>query len=143
MRSLNKVMIIGNLGRDAELRYLPTGKVVANFSVAVNRSYTTGDGETRTEVEWFRVEAWDKLGEVCGQYLTKGMRVYVEGRLRTREYEDKNDIKRIAVEIIANDMLMLEPRENGRESERPVTTETATEERQVVESAAEIDEMPF
>ena len=142
MRSLNKIMVIGNLGRDAEMRYLPSGKAVCNFSVAVNRTYTTAEGEQREEVEWFRVEAWERLAEVCGEYLKKGNRVYIEGRLRTREYVDRDDQKRTAVEIIANDMLMLEARDQAREGERPASG-TRVEDAPAGESSADVDEMPF
>jgi single-strand DNA-binding protein len=118
-RSLNKITIIGNLGRDPEIRYLPSGKPVANFSVAVSRTTRPPEGEAREETEWFRVEAWDRLGETCAEYLKKGSKVYVEGRLRTREYEDRAGQKRTAVEIVANDMLMLDarPAADGGEGE--------------------------
>jgi single-strand DNA-binding protein len=139
MRSLNKIMVIGNLGRDAEMRYLPSGKAVCNFSVAVNRTYTTAEGEQREEVEWFRVEAWERLAEVCGEYLKKGNRVYIEGRLRTREYVDRDDQKRTAVEIIANDMLMLEARDPHASGE-PATRQSADE---AVGESSDTDEMPF
>jgi single-strand DNA-binding protein len=108
-RGLNKVQIIGNLGRDPELRYTPAGKAVANFTVAVNR--VTGTGEQRQEeTEWFRVVAWERLAETCQQYLEKGARVYLEGRLQSRKYTDKDGVERTSVEIVANEMLMLDGR---------------------------------
>ena len=80
---MNKIIVIGNLGRDPEMRYTPNGQSVTSFSVASNRKYTTATGERREETEWFNVSAWGKLGETCNQYLTKGSQVYVEGRLRS------------------------------------------------------------
>mgnify|MGYP000073561072 CR=1 FL=1 len=113
-RGLNKVQIIGNLGRDPEMRYLPSGKAVTNFTVAVGRTWRDqASGENREETEWFRVEAWDKLGEFCSQYLKKGMRVYAEGRIRTREYDDRNGVKRMSVDLIANEVLMLDSRQDS------------------------------
>ena len=85
-RGLNKVMIIGHLGRDPEMRYTPSGRPVTTFSVATNRSWSTADGERRTDTEWFNVVTWNKLAEICNQYLTKGQQVYIEGRLQTRRW---------------------------------------------------------
>lgn len=110
-RDLNKIMITGRVGRDPQMRYTPSGKAVTNFSVAVNRTSRTPEGEMREETQWFNIEAWDRLGETCNEYLKKGSKVYIEGRLRTREYEDRNGQKRTAVEIIASEMLMLDSRQ--------------------------------
>jgi single-strand DNA-binding protein len=117
MAGLCKAMIIGNLGRDPEMRYTPTGKPVTSFSVAVNRVYNTAEGERKEETEWFRVSAWNKLAETCSQYLRKGSKVYVEGRLRTRIWEDKDAQKRLDLEITATDMIILDskPRTEGSE----------------------------
>lgn len=113
-RGLNKVMIVGNLGRDPELRYTPSGKAVVNFTVAVGR--ITGSGENRTEeTEWFRVSAWERLAETCNEYLRKGSKVYIEGRLQSRKYTDKDGVERTSVEIVANDMLMLDSRNAANE----------------------------
>ena len=87
-RGLNKVMIIGHLGRDPEMRYTPSGRPVTTFTVATSRTWSTGDGERHSETEWFNVVAWGNLAEICKQYLTKGQQVYVEGRLQTRRWED-------------------------------------------------------
>jgi len=106
-RGLNKVMIIGHLGRDPEMRYTPSGRPVTTFSVATNRSWTTTDGERRTDTEWFNVVAWNKLAEICNQYLSKGQQVYIEGRLQTRRWEDSNGTRHTSVEIVANEMIML------------------------------------
>ena len=93
-RGLNKVMIIGRLGRDPEMRYTPSGRPVTTFSVATSRTWNTSDGERRTETEWFNIVAWGSLAEICNQYLVKGQQVYIEGRLQTRRWEDDDDIVR-------------------------------------------------
>ena len=106
-KSLNKVLIIGNLGRDPEMRYTPSGNAVTSFTVATSRSWNTPDGETREETEWFNVVAWNKLAEVCNQYLSKGNRVYIEGRLQTRSWDGPDGQKRYKTEVVATDMIML------------------------------------
>ena len=106
-RGLNKVMIIGHLGRDPEMRYTPSHRAVTNFNVATSRSWKTADGERHTETEWFNVVAWGSLAEICHEYLTKGQQVYIEGRLQTRKWEDDEGNKRSTVEIHANEMIML------------------------------------
>ena len=116
-RGLNKVMIIGNLGRDPEMRYTPSGKPVTTFSVATSRTWNTSDGEKREETEWFNVVAWSSLAEICKQYLTKGQQVYIEGRLQTRHWDDQDGNKHTSVEIVANEMIILsERRESGESS---------------------------
>ena len=106
-RGLNKVMIIGHLGRDPEMRYTPSGRPVTTFSVAVSRSWNSSDGERRSETEWFKIVAWGNLAEICKKYLTKGQQVYIEGRLQTRRWEDKEGERRTSVEVVANEMTML------------------------------------
>ena len=106
-RGLNKVMIIGHLGRDPEMRYTPSGKPVTTYTVATSRSWNSTDGERHTETEWFNVVAWGNLAEICKQYLVKGQQVYVEGRLQTRRWEDNDGGKHTSVEIVANEMMML------------------------------------
>ena len=106
-RSLNKCMIIGNLGRDPEMRYTPQGTAVTSFSVAVSRSFGSRDGEQQEETDWFRVTAWDKLAEICNQYLTKGQRVYVEGRVSMRMWDGNDGQKHGSLELRATDMMML------------------------------------
>jgi single-strand DNA-binding protein len=108
MAGLNKVMIIGNLGRDPEMRYTPSGSPVTSFSVAVTRKWNSRDGESREETEWFNVNCWDKLAEIANQYLTKGKQVYIEGRLRTHSWDDKQTgEKKYRTEVVATDMTML------------------------------------
>jgi single-strand DNA-binding protein len=112
-RGLNKVMLIGNLGKDPEMKYTPSGMPVTTFSVAVSRSWRTPEGENREETEWFRVVAWQKLAETCNEYLRKGMRVYIEGRLQTRKWTDQQGQERYTTEVVANEMVMLSGREEG------------------------------
>jgi single-strand DNA-binding protein len=108
MAGLNKVMVIGNVGTDPEMRYTANGRAVTNFRVAANRSYTTPDGERQEETEWFSVVAWQKLAEQCSQYLQKGRRVYVEGRLRTRSWDTPDGQRRFRTEVIADRVLFLD-----------------------------------
>jgi single-strand DNA-binding protein len=110
---LNKVMIIGNVGRDPEMRYTPSGAAVTSFSVAVSRRWTTPDNQQRDETEWFNVVAWDKLAETCNQLITKGRKVYIEGRLQTRSWEGQDGQKRYRTEVIAQNMLLLDSRPQG------------------------------
>lgn len=112
-RGLNKVMIIGNLGRDPEMRYTPTGRPVTTFSVASSRSWTTSEGERRTETEWFNIVAWGSLAEICKQYLKRGQQVYVEGRLQNRQWEDSEGARHSSTEIVANEMIMLGDRRDA------------------------------
>ncbi|GDX62073.1 hypothetical protein LBMAG33_3830 [Candidatus Levyibacteriota bacterium] len=109
-KSLNKVQLIGNLTRDPELRYTPTGKAVCSFSIATNRNWTTEDGEKHEEVEYHRIVAWGKLSELCSQYLAKGRKVYVEGRLTTRTWTSQDGQQKNATEIIIEDMVLLDSR---------------------------------
>ena len=113
--SLNKAMIIGNLGADPEMRYTPNGQAVTEFRVAVNRHYRGQNDEWMEETEWFRVVAWGPLAERTAESLRKGRKVYVEGRLRTRQWEDKDGQKRYTTELVASQVTSLEraPREAG------------------------------
>ncbi|HTP07355.1 MAG TPA: single-stranded DNA-binding protein [Anaerolineae bacterium] len=125
-RGLNKVMIIGRLGRDPEMRYTPNGRPVTAFSVAVNRSWMAGDGDKREETEWFNVVAWGNLAEICKQHLRKGQTVYVEGRLQTRGWDDQEGKKHYRTEIVANEMIMLSDKREG--GEEPFGEEASAEE---------------
>lgn len=108
MAGINKVIIVGNLGRDPEMRYTPNGSPVTSFSVAVSRNWKTPDGESREETEWFNVECWNKLAEIANQYLAKGRQVFIEGRLRTESWDDKNTgEKKYRTKVVANEMQML------------------------------------
>lgn len=109
-RDLNKVQITGNLGADPEMRYTASGSAVTTFRVASGRQWKDGQGNPRDDTEWFRCVAWEKLGEICNQYLTKGTRVYVEGRLQTRKWTDQSGQERYTTEIVASDMIILSSR---------------------------------
>ena len=104
---MNKIIVIGNLGRDPEMRYTPNGQSVTSFSVASSRRYTTAGGEQREETEWFNVNAWGRLAETCNQYLTKGQQVYVEGRLSSRTYQARDGDTRVSLDIYLTEMQML------------------------------------
>jgi len=107
---LNKIMLIGNLGRDPELSYTPSGKAIAKFSLAVSRRRRDESGEQREETQWFNVVAWERLAETCNNYLKKGSKVYIEGRMTSRKYTDKDGVERTAWEVTATDMEMLTPK---------------------------------
>ncbi len=114
MASLNKVMLIGNAGKDAELRYLANGTAQAKFSLAVNRNFKGADGEWKEETEWFNIIIWAQLAERVSQNVTKGKQIYVEGRLSTRTWDDDQGVKHYMTEVIANDLKILERREAGQ-----------------------------
>lgn len=118
-RGLNKVMIIGNLGRDPEMRYTPSGRPVTSFNVATTRSWTTYDGERREETEWFNVVAWGPLAEICNTHLSKGQQVYVEGRLQTRGWEDQQGKRHFRTELVAQEMIILGERQTTRHTNLP------------------------
>lgn len=127
MRGLNKVMIIGQLGRDPEMRYTPSGRPVTSFSVATVRSWTSGDGDRREETEWFNVVAWGNLAEICKQYLRKGQSVYIEGRLQTRGWDDQEGKKHFRTELVANEMIILGDR-RAEPSDEGMVAEASSEE---------------
>ena len=108
MATLNKVLLIGNVGTDPEMRFTPNGNAVTSFRIATNRVYTTSEGERKQETEWFTIVTWRKLAESCNQFLTKGQRVYVEGSLRTRMWEGQDGQRRSRVEVVANRVLFLD-----------------------------------
>jgi single-strand DNA-binding protein len=120
-------MIIGHLGRDPEMRYTASGRPVTTFSVATSRSWNTSSGERRTETEWFNVVAWGSLAEICKQYLSKGQQVYIDGRLKTRRWDDENGNRHTTTEIVASEMIMLGERldsgGSGRETDAQVEDE--------------------
>lgn len=107
MASVNKAILLGNLGRDPEVRYTPAGQAVTSFSIATTEVRKNKDGEKTEYTEWHKIVAWGRLGEICGEYLSKGKSVYIEGQIRTREWEDKEGNKRWTTEIVANNMQML------------------------------------
>lgn len=105
--AVNKVMLIGNLGRDPEIRYTTGGQAVANFTLATTEKYTNKAGEKQEDTEWHRIVAWGRLAEICGEYLTKGRMVYIEGSIKTRSWEDKEGNTKWTTEIVARNMQML------------------------------------
>jgi single-strand DNA-binding protein len=135
MVGLNKVMVIGNVGTDPEMRFTPNGSPVTSFSIATNRFYNTPEGERKKETEWFDVVTWNRLAENCNQFLTKGQRAYVEGRLRTRSWEGQDGQKHSRTEIIANSVLFLD--------RRPVETLPEGGVETVAEDDIEAGDIPF
>ena len=144
MVSLNRIMLIGNVGTDPEMRFTPSGNPVTSFRVATSRVYTTSEGERRQETEWFTVVAWKKQAESCNQFLTKGQRVYVEGSLRTRSWEGRDGQKRVTVEVIANRVLFLDRQAvaplPGEEAPVEATVEVAVE---ASEEEVAPEDLPF
>ncbi len=132
MVSVNKMIIIGNLGSEPEMRFTPNGRPVTSFSVATNWRYTTSDGERREETEWFTVVTWGKLAEQCNQFLTKGRLVYLEGRLRTHTWDGQDGQKHFRNEIVASRVSFLEKQGGGpgidRQSESGITDTEPIEE---------------
>jgi single-strand DNA-binding protein len=121
MPGLNRVQLIGNLGKNPETRYTPKGNTVCSFSVAVNRRWRGADGESKEDTDWFNVEAWGKLGEICQKYLGKGRLVYIDGRLKTDRYEADDQV-RYFTKVVASEMQMLD-----RKPEEPEVEEEAEE----------------
>ena len=117
MASLNKIMLIGNVGSDPEMRYTPNGKAVTSFRMATNYRYVGSDGVRKDETEWFRVSVWGKQAESCNQFLSKGRRVYVEGRLRSRNWEGQDGQMRTSLEVSANRVIFLDRAAPGSLSE--------------------------
>jgi single-strand DNA-binding protein len=152
-RGLNKVLLIGNLGRDPELKYTPQGTPVTTFSVAVSRTWKTPDGQQRDETEWFRVVAWERLAEQCNEYLRKGSKVFIEGRLQTREWQGADGQQRQTVEVVASNMLILDSRQQTGVAgpaapygeERPASTRQAGGYANNYDEAedVDVDDIPF
>jgi len=141
-RSLNKVTLIGNLTRDPELRYTPQGTAVCTFGVATNRQWTTESGEKKEDAEFHRVVAWNKLAEICSQLLTKGRKVYVEGRLQTRSWTGQDGNQRTTTEIIISDMILLDSRRDLEGAEGAVSLEIPEEALVQEPPASEVQEEP-
>lgn len=150
-RSLNKAMIIGNLGADPEVRSTPSGTRVATLSVATSRRWTDRDGEQQERTEWHRVVAWERLAEICEEYLRKGDRVYLEGRIEYRQWEGQDGQTRYTTEIRARDMIMLGGRGDGRFAGRRTKEASGEEERDDEDEYADFssealageDDLPF
>lgn len=127
MSSLNKAQIIGNLGKDPELKYTPSGKAVASFSVATSEKWKDAEGNQQEKTEWHNVTAWDKLAEVIGQYLKKGSKVYIEGKLQTDKWE-KDGVTHYSTKIIAKDLIMLGGKTEKNEEQQSEQTVESTKE---------------
>lgn len=138
-RSLNRVQLIGNLTRDPELRYTPSGAAVCSFGLATNRSWNTDSGEKHEETEFHRIVAWNKLAELCSQFLVKGRKVYVEGRLSTRNWTTQDNQQRSVTEVVIDDMILLDragsPAREGEAEEK--STPVKAKSTQKVEPAKE------
>lgn len=154
-RSLNRVQLIGNLTRDPELRYTPAGNAVCTFGLATNRSWTTDSGEKREEVDFHRIVAWNKLAELCSQFLVKGRKVYVEGRLSTRNWTAQDGAQKSTTEVVIDDMILLDKQggssagaedsfepEDTRASEKPAKKPVAKHEDAPPSSNKEDDVAP-
>ena len=160
-RSLNKVQLIGNLTRDPELRYTPSGAAVCTFGIATNRSWTTDSGEKREEVDFHNIVAWRKLAELCSQFLVKGRKVYVEGRLSTRSWTSQDGQQKSRTEVVIDDMILLDNKggsghseehhrseEQAASEEKPAKVSKKKEEKEsapasVDEDAVMPDDIPF
>lgn len=143
--SLNKVLLIGNLTRDPELRYTPSGAAVCSFGLATNRTYTASDGTKKEEAEFIKIVSWNKLAELCSQLLTKGRKVYVEGRLQTRSWETPDGQNRQTTEVVIDDMRILDSRKEvyGEEYEVPAPPPAVSEEVPVKDKLAGDDKQSF
>jgi single-strand DNA-binding protein len=137
-RSLNKVQLIGNLGKDPELKYTPSGVAVATFSIATSESWKDQEGNQQEKTEWHNIVAWRKLAEICGEYLKKGKKVYLEGKLQTRNYE-KDGVKRYITEIVADQLIMLDGGGGGKGNGGSSASESAP----IVSEAPKDDDLPF
>ncbi len=119
-QGLNKVLLIGRIGRDPEMRYTPSGKPVTTFSIATSRSWNASNGDKHTETDWFNIVAWGNLAEICKQHLSKNRLVYIEGRLQTRQWEDTDGNKKTSTEIVANEMIMLDEKKDSSNDQAEV-----------------------
>lgn len=136
-RGINKVILIGNLGADPEMRYTPSGAAVCTFNIATNETWTDASGEKQERTEWHRLVTWRRLAEFCSEYLKKGSKIYAEGRIQTRSWEDQNGVKRYTTEIVAHNIQMLDSRGAAVEApygEPPLPPEPP---------ALEDDDLPF
>lgn len=146
MASVNKVILIGNLGRDPEIRYMPSGSAICNVTIATSRKWKDkSSGDMQEETEWHKVSLFDRLAEVAGEYCKKGKPVYIEGRLKTRKYTDKDGIEKYSTEVIASDLVLLGDREGGERAPRPAPARPAAAPRAPAPSTGfdDMDDVPF
>lgn len=130
-RSINRAILLGNLTRDPELKYTPAGTAVCTFGVATNRTWTTGDGQTKEDVQYHRIVAWQKLAELCGKLLAKGRKVYLEGRLVYRTFTGKDGIQRTVSEIVLDDFIVFSDGRRVATGEQPISNESSEREKTV------------
>ena len=134
-KMINKAILIGRLGKDPEVRYTPDGTMVTNFNLATDEQWKDKNGEKVQKTEWHRIVTFGKLAEICGNYLVKGKMVFIEGRIQTRAWEDKDGVKRYTTEIVANDMKMLDSKGQGK-ADDPAAASAQS-------SGASMDDVPF
>ena len=142
MVGLNKIQIIGNIGTDPEMRYTPQGNPVTSFRIATSRNFTTPEGERRQETEWFHVVTWNKLAETCNQFLAKGRRAYVEGRLRSSVWDGQDGQKRFRNEIVANTVIFLDRPGAATDEEAPRGPATESK-AQGAQGEVDANDLPF
>jgi single-strand DNA-binding protein len=142
MSGVNKVILVGNLGSDPQIRYTPQGTAVANFNIATTERFTNKNGEREARTEWHRIVAWGRLAEICSEYLKKGKQIYVEGRIQTRQWDDKDGNKRTSTEIVANNMVMLGRAGDVGDVAPPQEFQADAETTQET-SAGQEDDLPF
>lgn len=138
MAGVNKVILVGNLGADPEIRYTPSGTAVANFNIATSENWTNKEGQKETKTEWHKIVTFGKLAEICGEYLAKGKQIYVEGRIQTRQWDDRDGNKRYTTEIVANTMQML-----GRPGDKPQEAPQEEPPQAGEPAPPELDDVPF
>jgi len=150
MAGVNKVILVGNLGKDPEVRHLENGAVVANFSVATSESYKDKNGERQTQTEWHNVVLWRGLAEIAEKYLKKGNQVYIEGKLRTRSWDDKDGVTRYTTEVVGDNMTMLGSKSDNNTSggnpssdQKSNNSSHSNKEETEIEEADESDDLPF
>jgi single-strand DNA-binding protein len=141
--SVNKVILVGNLGQDPELRYTPNGAAVTTLSVATNEVWKDNDGNKQERTEWHRVVLWRRLAEIAGEWLKKGSKVYIEGRLQTRSWEDKDGIKRYMTEVIADALTMLDSKSDGGRATVPPPSDADAPPAPEGPGPQEEDDLPF
>ena len=143
-RSINKIILIGNLGQDPELRYTSSGVAVASYSMATSESWKDQDGNIQEKTQWHKLVAWRKLAEIVGEYLKKGSKVYVEGRIQYRSYDDKNGVKRDITEIVVDQMLMLDSKGASHANGSSSGSAAPSSQQPVEESGPDkVDDLPF
>ena len=144
-RSVNKVILVGNVGKDPEVRYLQSGTPVANFSLATNERFKGRNGEWQERTEWHSIVAWQRLAEIVREYVAKGSKLYVEGKIQTSSWEDRQSgVRKYRTEIVARELLLLGPRENGGRDHQSPTSDDQEDQRSQASSSESVDEdVPF